>query len=66
MDDPELRIIHDLGPAGRSKAITDGVIATVKALEVATALNNVSLENEIWVNALGQEKDALTAKVAAF
>jgi hypothetical protein len=65
LDDPELRIIQDLGPAGRSKAITDGFIATMKALEVATALNNPSLESEIRVNALAQERDALTAKVAA-
>jgi len=38
LDDPELRVIHDLGPAGRSKAIAEGVIATMKALEVATTL----------------------------
>jgi len=54
LDDPELRVIHDLGPTGRRKAITEGVIATMKALEVATVLNNASLENEIWVNALGR------------
>ena len=65
LDDPELRVIHDLGPAGRSKAITEGVIAIMKSLEVATTLNNASLENEIQVNALGQERNALTTKVAA-
>jgi hypothetical protein len=65
LDDPELKIIQDLGPAGWSKAITDGVIATMKALEVAVALNNASLKGEIWVDALAQERDALTAKVAA-
>jgi len=43
LDDLELRIIQDLGPADRSKAITDEVIATMKALEVAAALNNASL-----------------------
>jgi len=51
LDDPELRVIHDLGPAIQSKAITEGVIATMRALEVATALNNASLESEVWVNA---------------
>jgi vacuolar-type H+-ATPase subunit I/STV1 len=65
LDDPELKIIQDLGPAGRSKAITDGVIATMKALEVAAALNNASLESEVRVDALAQERDALIAKVAA-
>jgi len=65
LDDPELRVIQDLGPAGRSKAIIEGVIATMKALEVATTLNIVSLDSEVRVNALGQERDALTAKVAA-
>jgi len=64
LDDPELRIIQDLGPAGRNKAITDGVIATMRALEVAAALNNASVESEIRVNALAQERDALAAKVA--
>jgi hypothetical protein len=39
--DSELRIIQDLGPASRSKAIADGAIATMKALEVVAALNNV-------------------------
>jgi hypothetical protein len=47
LDDPELKIIQDLGPIGRNKAITDGVIATMKALEVAAALNNASLESEV-------------------
>jgi uncharacterized phage infection (PIP) family protein YhgE len=60
-----LRIIWDLGSAGRSKAITDGVIATMKALEVATTLDNASLEIKIRANALAQERDDLTAKVAA-
>ncbi|RHN51030.1 hypothetical protein MtrunA17_Chr6g0463961 [Medicago truncatula] len=32
LDESELRIIHDLGPDGRSKAIADGFIATMKAL----------------------------------
>ena len=53
LDDLELRVIHDLGPAGRSKAIIEGVIATMKALEVATPLNNASLKSEVQVNALG-------------
>jgi hypothetical protein len=65
LDDSELRIIQDLGPAGRSKAITDGVIATMKALEVAAALNNASLDSEVRVDALVREMDVLTAKVAA-
>jgi hypothetical protein len=65
LDDPKLKIIQDLGPAGRSKAITDRVIATMKALEVVAALNNASLESEVRVDALARERDALTAKVAA-
>jgi hypothetical protein len=65
LDDPELKIIQDLGPAGQSKAITDGVISTTKALKVAAALNNASLEGEVRVDALVRERYALTAKVAA-
>jgi hypothetical protein len=37
----------------------------MKALEVAAALNNASLESEVRVDALAREKDALSAKVAA-
>ena len=29
LDDPELRVILDIGPAGQSKAMTEGVIATM-------------------------------------
>jgi hypothetical protein len=58
LDDLELKIIQDLGPARRSKAITDGVIASMKALEVAAALNNDALESEVRVDALVQERDA--------
>jgi len=61
VDDHELQVIHDLGPAGRSKGITEGVIATMKALEVATVLNNASIEGEIRVNALS--KESLKAKL---
>lgn len=60
-----MRIIEDLRPAERIKAITNGVIATIKALEVATTLNNASLESEIRANALAQEKDDLITKVVA-
>jgi len=63
LDDSELRTIQDLGPTSRSKSITDGVIATMKALKVVAALNNASLESEIQINALAQERDALAAKV---
>jgi mevalonate pyrophosphate decarboxylase len=65
LDDPELKIIQNLGLASRSKAITDGVMATMKALEVAAALNNASLESEVRVDALVRKRDALTAIVAA-
>ena len=64
LNDPELRVIHFLGLAGQSKAITEGVIATMKVLEVATVLNNASLEGEIRANVLSKEKDALAAKVS--
>jgi chromosome segregation ATPase len=37
----------------------------MKALEVAAALNNASLESEVRINALAHERDSLTAKVAA-
>jgi hypothetical protein len=37
----------------------------MKALEVAAALNNASLDSEVRVDVLVRERDALTAKVAA-
>lgn len=36
----------------------------MKAMEVATVLNNASLEGEIWENVLAKKKDALAAKVS--
>ena len=63
MDDPKLQVINDLGPTGQSKAIIEGVIATMKALEVATVLNKASLKGEVWVNTLSSKWDALSAKV---
>jgi len=56
-------VIHDLDPGGRSKAILEGVIATMKALKVALVLNKASLEGEIRENALSRER-ALAAKVS--
>lgn len=64
LDDPELRVIHDLGPAGRSKAITEGFIVAIKALEVATTLNNASMEGQVLTDVLVKERDALDAKVS--
>jgi len=64
LDDPELKVIQDLATAGRSKAITEGVIAAMKALEIAAVLNNASMEGEVWAEVLAKEKDALFAKVS--
>ncbi|RHN73982.1 hypothetical protein MtrunA17_Chr2g0304611 [Medicago truncatula] len=36
----------------------------MKALEVATALNNASLKGEVWADVLVKERDALAAKVS--
>jgi len=60
----ELKVIQDLGPAGRSKVITEGVIDVMKALEVATVLNNASMKGEVRVDVLKKERDALVAKVS--
>ena len=64
LNDPDLKVIRDLGSAGRRKAITAGFIAAMKPLEVATALNNASMEGELWADVLVKERDALAAKVS--
>jgi hypothetical protein len=43
LSDPELKFIQDLGTAGWSTAMTEGIIAAMKALEIGVVVNN-SLE----------------------
>jgi hypothetical protein len=63
--DPELKpSLQDLGHAGRSTAITEGVIAAMKALEITMVLNNALMEGEVRVDVLKKERDALAAKVS--
>jgi len=64
LDYPKLKVIHDLGPVGRIKAITKGFIDAMKALAVATALNNASMEGEVQADVLMKERDALSSKVS--
>lgn len=44
LNDLDLRVIRDLGTIGRSKAMTEGIIAAMKSLAVAVVVNNSSTE----------------------
>jgi len=47
LSDPELKAILDLGTAGRSRAVTEGVVIAMKALEIAVYMNNSSIEEDV-------------------
>jgi hypothetical protein len=62
--DQELRVIQDLGAAGRSRAMIEGIIVAMKALQVAAVLNSTSIEGEVKVDLLRKERDDLQSKVS--
>jgi hypothetical protein len=45
--DPEVKAIRDLGTAGQTRAVTEGVVGAMRALEVAVFLNNSSMEDAV-------------------
>jgi len=61
--DPKLKVIQDLGTVGQSKAMTVGIIAAMKALEIAVVVNNASTEGQVMTDVLEKERDAILAKV---
>lgn len=63
LSDPELKVTQDLGTAGRSRAMTEGIIDAMKALEIAVVVNNTSIEGEVKADVLGKERDTLAAKM---
>ena len=44
--------------------MTEGVIAVMKALEIAVVVNNASTEGEVMAEVLGKDRNALMAKVS--
>jgi len=62
LSDPELKVIHDLGVAGRSQVMTEGTIGAMKALEIAMVLNNSSTEGMVRTDAVAKERDKVLAK----
>jgi len=42
LSDLKLKVVQDLGVAGRSRAMTDGIIAAMKALKIVVMVNNAS------------------------
>jgi hypothetical protein len=64
LGDSELKAIRDLGPAGRSRALTEGVIGAMRALEVVVFLNNSSMDETVRSDALARERDETAKKMA--
>jgi len=62
--DPELKVIRDPGTAGRSQAVTEGVVCVMKALEIAVYMINSSNEEVVRSDALAQEKEVMFKKMA--
>lgn len=63
LSDPELKAICDLGVTGRTRAVTDGVIGAVKALEIAVYLNNSSTEEVVHSDALTREREDMAKRM---
>jgi len=57
-------VIRDLGVAGRTRAVTEGVISAMKALEIAIYMNNSSTEEVVRFDALAREKEMLSKRIA--
>lgn len=64
LGDFELKAIRDLGPAGRSRAVTEGVISAMRALEVTVFLNNSSTEESVRSDAFARERGEMANKMA--
>ena len=64
LSDPEWKVIQNLETAGQSRAMTEGIIVAMKALEIAVVVNNASTEGEVMAKVLRKERDTLLAKIA--
>jgi len=64
LSDPELKVIRDLGVAGRTRAVTEGVISAMKALKIIVYMNNSSTEEVVRFDALAREKEVMSKKIA--
>lgn len=52
-----------MGPAGRSRTVTEGVVGAMRALEVVVFLNNSSMEEVMRSDALARERDGSAKKM---
>ena len=64
LSDSELKAIRDLGVVGRSRAVIDGVVNAMRALEVVVYMNNSSMEDVVCSDALTRERDEMAKKMA--
>jgi len=64
LSDPELKAIHDLGVASRTRAVMEGVMSAMKALEIVVNMNNSSTEEVVRSHALAREKEVMSKRIA--
>jgi hypothetical protein len=64
LSDPELKVIRDLGVASRTRAVTDGVIGAINAMEVSVYMNNSFTEETVRSDALTWEKEVMAKRMA--
>ena len=57
-------MIRELGVAGWTRAVTEGVISGMKALEFVVYMNNFSTEEAVHSDALTREKEELAKRMA--
>lgn len=63
-DYPKLKVIHDLGVVGTSRAMTEGIISEMKALKIEVALNNSFTEDVVRSDVVVKEHDNVVVMVA--
>jgi len=64
LSDSKLKVIRDLGVVGQSRAMTDGVVSAMRALEVAVYMNNSSIEEVVRSDALTRERIEMAKNMA--
>jgi len=64
LKNPELKAIHDLGIAGRTRAVTEGVVSAMKALKIVVYMNNSSTKEVVRSDALVREKEVMSNRIA--
>jgi len=63
LSDPKLKVIRDLGMAGRTRVVTEWVISVMKALKFVVYMNNSSTKEVVRSDSLVREKEVMSKRI---